>query len=173
MTIRDPSNLGYLTWLKKLVAVPEGTRTYHQMLAELHNKEFVWLIPNDDNRLQDGLELRAEYFGSSNGDTSEEGASALEVLIGLSRRLAFVADGDERQWAWRLICNLEFDKFVDPLKSGRKLQDLDDRLEALIWRNYNSDGVGGFFPLAWPEEDQRKVELWYQMNAYIEEQIEL
>ena len=173
MTTRDPFDAGYLSWLKSLIAVPVGNRTYSQMLSELHNKEFVWLIPNDDNRLADGLELRGEYFHRHNGDISEDGASVLEVLIGLSRRIAFIADGDPEVWAWRLIMNLELDKFWDPLKSAAKLQDLDNRLETLIWRTYHSDGQGGFFPLAWPEEDQRKVELWYQMNAFVEEQVEL
>jgi hypothetical protein len=29
--------------------------------------------------------------------------------------------------------------------------------------------VGGFFPLTHPNDDQRKVEIWYQMNAYLDE----
>lgn len=170
---RDPFDPRYLSWLRNQIAVPVGNRTYLQLFSELHNKEFVWLVPNDDNRLQDGLELRGEFFQVYGEDIGEEGASVLEVLIALSRRLAFTADGDPEVWAWRLIQNLELDKFWDPLKSASKLQDLDNRLEALIWRTYHSDGQGGFFPLAWPEEDQRKVELWYQMNAFIEEQVEL
>lgn len=170
---RDPFDPRYLSWLTQQIAVPVGNRTYLQLFAELHNKEFVWLIPNDDNRLADGLELRGEFFNVHGEDVGEDGASVLEVLIALSRRLAFTADGDPEVWAWRLIQNLELDKFWDPLKSASKIQDLDDRLEALIWRTYHSDGQGGFFPLAWPEEDQRKVELWYQMNAFIEEQVEL
>ena len=170
---RDPYNPKYLSWLNAQIAVPVGNRTYLQLFAELHNKEFVWLIPNDDNRIADGMELRGEFFGQYNGDMSEEGASVLEVLIGLSRRIAFIADGDPEVWAWRLIMNLELDKFWDPLKSAAKVQDLDNRLETLIWRTYHSDGQGGFFPLAWADEDQRKVELWYQMNAFVEEQVEL
>ncbi len=47
--------------------------------------------------------------------------------------------------------------------------EIDDILERLIWRQYQEDGQGGFFPLAWPEQDQREVELWYQMNAYLAE----
>jgi hypothetical protein len=38
----------------------------------------------------------------------------------------------------------------------------------LIWRTYEPDGSGGFFPLMHPS-DQRirhKVEIWTQMNAY-------
>lgn len=157
----------YLDWLQGQVATPAG-RSYGQLFRELADKEFVWLIPNDDNRLADGLELRLEFFDES----VDGGVSVLEVLIGLSRRLAFVAEGEAEFWAWRLIENLELTKCWDPL-SVRKIRDLDDKLDALIWRTYHSDGQGGFFPLAWPEEDQRKVELWYQLNAYVEEQTDM
>lgn len=141
-------------------------------MAELHQKSFVWLIPNDDNRLLDGLELRYEFFSDYQPDESEEVATVLEVLVALSRRCAFLTDEEPALWAWRLIENLELNKCWDPI-SASKLRDLDDKLETLIWRNYDSDGSGGFFPLAWPAADQRKVELWYQMNAYIEEMPEL
>lgn len=157
----------YLDWLQGQVATPTD-RSYLQLFKELAEKEFVWLIPNDDNRLADGLELRHEFYERAPG----EGVSVLEVLIGLSRRLAFVAEGEAENWAWRLIQNLEIDKCWDPI-SARKLRDLYDKLDALIWRTYHSDGQGGFFPLAWPEEDQRKVELWYQLNAYVEEQTDM
>jgi hypothetical protein len=46
---------------------------------------------------------------------------------------------------------------------------VEDILDTCIWRTYQPDGQGGFFPLAWPEEDQTKVELWYQIAAYIDE----
>jgi hypothetical protein len=46
---------------------------------------------------------------------------------------------------------------------------VEEILYALIWRTYDPDGVGGFFPLAWPKEDQTKIEIWYQMNAYAKE----
>lgn len=160
----DPN---YLDWLQGQVATPAG-RSYLQLFQALAEKEFVWLIPNDDNRLADGAELRLEYFGQYI-QTEEEGVSVLEVLIGLSRRLAFLAEGEPAMWAWRMIENLEIDKCWDPI-GARTIRDLDDKLDALIWRTYHSDGQGGFFPLAWPEEDQRKVELWYQLNAYVEEQ---
>ena len=45
-----------------------------------------------------------------------------------------------------------------------------DAMAAIIWRTYDSNGYGGLFPLRNPREDQRKVELWYQLNAYLLEQ---
>lgn len=168
--MRSAVDPDYLEWLQGQVATPTD-KSYRQLLQELAAKEFVWLIPNDDNRLEDGLELRLEYFDEYER-TEADSVSALEVLIGLSRRLAFIAEGEPEWWAWRLIENLDLVRCWDPL-SARKLRDLDDRLDALIWRTYHADGTGGFFPLAWPEADQREVELWYQMNAYVEEQFEM
>lgn len=165
---RQPHDPDYLDWLQGQVALPPDGRSYRQLLEALNDKEFVWLIPNDDNRVADGLDLRREYFHEYGEMPGEEGATVLEVIVALSRRITFLADGEAEQWAWCLIKNLEVHKFWDPL-TARKIKDLDDKLDCLIWRTYHMDGQGGFFPLAWPEEDQSKVELWYQMNSYIEE----
>ena len=59
----------------------------------------------------------------------------------------------------------------DPV-SKRKAMKIDDILENWLWRTYEYDG-SGFFPLTTTEEDQTKVEIWYQMAAYINEHKEL
>lgn len=172
----DPLAEAYLHWLVEQVK-EEGHQamTYWDLLRLLHETEFVWLIPNDDNRIMDGLELRNEFLrergelNPHNYDRDRFGpCSVLEVMIGLSRRIEFTAGGIATGWAWQLLCNLELHKFRDPMTS-RKEQRVVTILHNLVWRLYSPDGTGGFFPLAWPEEDQTKVELWYQMSAYIEE----
>jgi hypothetical protein len=52
--------------------------------------------------------------------------------------------------------------------SNRSLSVVDEILERVIGRTYRPDGRGGFFPLRYAEKDQREVELWYQLNAYVE-----
>lgn len=164
----------YFHWLESQVR-EEGhqTHTYTDLLGLMHAKEFVWLVPNDDNRIVDGSDLRREFLQEAGApdDLSPESfgpVSILEVLIGMSRRFAFVAEGDAEVWAWQFLVNLELDKMSDPL-SRSKAAKADDMLERVIWRTYNPDGSGGFFPLTRPEEDQTQVELWYQMCAYAEE----
>jgi len=156
----------YLKWLIRQIE-PDRDRDYTDLFGILHAKEFVWLIPNDDNRLEDGLDIRAEFF-NGHGKHTHLPCSVLEVILGLSRRLAFAAGGEEARWAWVLIENLELHRM-----SGRigdiRAERIGDVLERLVWRTYQPDGIGGFFPLAWPPQDQRQVELWYQMHAYIEE----
>lgn len=157
----------YLRWLGDQLIPPEGKKEYNELLGLLQSKEFVWFVPNDDNRLEDGLELRREYFHDPN-PFPEFGCTTLELIVGLSRRLAFQVGGTEQKRAWELIKNLELHKMSDPL-TRKDISQVDEVLECVIWRNYQWDGCGGFFPLAWAQEDQRQVEIWYQMMAYIRE----
>lgn len=147
-------------------------KTYWDLLRIMYDKEFIELVPNDDNRIKDGLALRVEFCHDKrirpNSLDNLGPGTFLEVLIGLSRRLAFAAGGDAPGWAWQLVVNLELHKMHDPL-SRRKAHQANDILDAVVERTYQPDGYGGFFPLAWPDEDQLQVELWYQMAAYIDE----
>jgi hypothetical protein len=54
----------------------------------------------------------------------------------------------------------------DPL-TDEDVAKIKNILDTLVWRTYQPDGRGGFFPLNHPEEDQTKVEIWYQMNKYV------
>lgn len=164
----------YLPWLASQVynkVRADNSKTYHGLFELLHDKEFVWIVPNDDNRLEDALDVRNEYFGSGRGPHLDVGISVLEVVVGLSRRMVFIAGGAAPYWAWDLLDNLGLLRYNDPV-GPIKSERIDAILEDLIWRNYEPDGRGGFFPLNDPKEDQTKVELWYQMQAYIDEMYE-
>ena len=132
--------------------------------------EYVWLIPNDDNRLMDGLELRGEFAREKGlpGGYAAAPCSVLEVMIALSRRMEFIVGGTAPGWAWQFMLNLGFEKFTDPV-SPRRMNQVADALQDLVYRNYSPDGSGGFFPLTNPDDDQTQVEIWYQMAAYIDE----
>lgn len=159
----------YLEWLERHVDAPRHPpKSYQGLLRLMHQKEFVWLIPNDDNRVADGLDLRREFFRETNLQADLGPCSVLEVLVALSRRLSFAAGGKPEGWAWQMIRNLELHKMWDPV-TRRKAIVIEEILETLIWRNYEPDGQGGFFPLAWPPADQRKIEIWYQMQSYVME----
>jgi len=155
----------YYEWLIAQIHIPNG-RSYRDLFEIMHNLEFVWTVPNDDNRVQDGMDLRAEFLDGSHHSFGLTGVSFLEVLIGLSRRVAFTAGGNADEWAWKLMKNLRLPKCSDPLNEA-KIHRVNDILDAVIWRTYERDGKGGFFPLQDPLEDQTKVEIWYQMNAYV------
>jgi hypothetical protein len=157
----------YLRWLESQLQ-DENTESYWGLVNLMFDKEFKWSVPHDDNRCADGLALRDD-FGLTERQAERFGpCSFLEVLIGLSRRLAFVAGGDAPGWAWQLLRNLELHRLSDPLTRGKQ-ERAEEVMSAVIERRYSPDGQGGFFPLAWPDEDQTQIELWYQLNAFVSE----
>ena len=74
---------------------------------------------------------------------------------------------------WTMLGNCGLAIFDDEYllaAGGRAFDELKDTLERVLEREYYPDGVGGFFPLKHPREDQRYVEIWYQANAFAIEQ---
>jgi hypothetical protein len=163
----------YLTWLYSQVGdVKERNRslTYWTLFRQMHSIEFVWMVPNDDNRVQDGRGLRDEWVTECKisvepSSLRTRGCSFLEMLIGLSRRVAFEADGHVGTWFWHLIHNLGLLGCTD--RSRYNQQEVDDRIKTVIFRTYDRNGRGGLFPMRHARKDQREVEIWYQMNAYL------
>lgn len=159
----------YFDWLISQIEFPRNFKgTYGELLVRLHETEFIWTISGDDNRVQDVQDLRREYRENFGSVRFKNYVSVLEVMIAVSRILEFVAGGQANAWAWRLIDNLRLNHYYDPLTPSKRAK-IDNILENLIWRTYKPNGTGGFFPLIFPREDQTKVEIWYQLNAYVNE----
>jgi hypothetical protein len=96
--------------------------------------------------------------------------SVLEMLIALSRWLFFETDtGEPRDWFWHMIENLGLtaDRCNDKIYDNLLREEIDSTLNRLIMRTYSPSGQGGLFPLSHERQDQRHVELWYQLNAYL------
>lgn len=170
--MNEPLDELYLTWLYSQVASPKArnpSRTYWTLLRQLYKKEFVWFVPNDDNRVEDGRYLRYEFLEahhrSHEDDWMDLSCSFLEMLIALSRRLSFQADGEPVIWFWHLIETLELANYNDNVIYP--YDEVDEILDRVIWRTYEKDGKGGLFPLKNANRDQRQVEIWYQMSAYL------
>lgn len=137
---------------------------------QLFTTEFVWLIPNDDNRWEDGRDLRYEFLVEAEiPDVHQEfmdiSCSILEMLIGLCRRLSFQTDTPVEAWFWHLLGNLGIDQCDD--NSGDISERVADVLHNLVYRLYSPNGRGGLFPLRRTDKDQTRIEIWYQMGAYI------
>ena len=169
----EPLDELYFVWLYSQVGDPEvrsSSRKYWKILRQLFTKEFVWIVPNDDNRIEDGKDLRTEFVDQSELKNVDPhwmklGCSMLELMVGLSRRLAFTCEGEPRDWFWHLAGNIGIDNYNDGARYSQER--VDDILDRVIWRTYAPDGTGGLFPLRESKEDQRFVEIWYQLSAYI------
>lgn len=173
----------YYHWLCNRIgasteATPNGA-TYFILLKDLHTKEFRHHVPNDYNRAFEGLQLR-DVFADEEGiayiDNYLYGdCTMLELIIGLALRCEDIMSGREEvipasDWFWRLIRNAGLDRFTDEeyFDYGGSAH-VDHLLEKIIERTYHRNGFGGFFPLKKHKKDQRKVELWFQMHAYLVE----
>lgn len=178
---RDDLREDYLHWLEAQLTdeYSKSTKSYWELVMLMFEKKFDWSMDMDNNRVQDGKDLRMEFARANGGSNRQQLATAdvlmgmapvsfLEVLIGLSRRMAFIAGGGAPGWAWQLLGNLELQRMSDPLSRG-KYKRAEEIMNAVMLRTYLPDGTGGFFPLAWPDGDQTQIELWYQMNSYVEE----
>jgi hypothetical protein len=164
----------YFDWLYGQVCsvrAKSPSKSYRELLHILYTTEFLWLIPNDDNRVQDGKDLRYEFLNEVETPRDHMwlrlGCSFLEFLIALSRRAAFETEQDATTWFWELLENLALNKLND--RADISHQEVDEILDRVIWRTYNPDGSGGLFPLLYFEKDQRGVEVWYQLNEYIDQ----
>lgn len=162
----------YFNWLcakVMRVEVPTPSNTYWNLLRELHNTEFVWIEMMDENRADDGLELRTEYAYQTGQSLDPVwrrlGCSVLEMLIAFSRRAEFQTGRSAKKWFWEMIDNLGLKKFNDAVADI--FSEIPNTLDQFLWRTYEPDGTGGLFPLKDTFHDQRKVEIWHQFCDYL------
>lgn len=152
----------YFEWLCCLVCATEAD---FGLLLGLYSCEFRWSIPRDENRAMDGHRLRGEVENIMNyTDLPISYCTVLEALIGIARRMdamrAEPRTDNTPRWFWEIVGNLGFDP---------DLSNFYEVIDRFLNREYNLNGDGGLFPLNQFCEDQRKVEIWYQMNAYMME----
>jgi hypothetical protein len=159
----------YFDWLCAK-AISPYISNYWDLLQMLYKIEFVWVVPRDRNRVEDGLELR-EYFLNESGwdeDSSfDEPCSVLEVLIAFSGRMSFQTGISVKDCFWMCMENLHLNDFRQVGESDIPV--IEDIIHTFVWRTYDYNGYGGLFPLDDPKEDQRKVEIWYEFCAWVEE----
>ncbi len=168
----------YFVWLCKIVGLHKRKAQYYSLMDDLFSKGFRYTLPMDENRALDGLALREIFRADNHMSKSEilEGpCNVLEVLVALAQRMNFemsdpdLDETDHTSWFfWEMIDNLGLTAYSDDMyyqNDGSFAVDV--VLNTFLDRMYEPDGTGGLFPLNHPGEDQRYVEIWYQMNAYL------
>lgn len=169
----EPLDELYFDWLYRQVADPDQDLTFWDVLRVLYKTEFVWIVPNDENRIADGRALREDFLKKerirlrrSEQNWIELGCSMFELMVGLAIRLESQADkGKAHYWFWELMDNIGLGGFNDSVEVP--VSHVEEVLEMVIQRYYKKNGYGGFFPLENPQQDQREIELWYQLSAYV------
>lgn len=166
----------YFQWLCDLVCVNEPDHSYWLLADQLQKTVFYWYVPNDENRAADGEKLREIFADETfyNDYTCLQGpVSVFEVFVALAIRmenvLADPSQGDRTvNWFWEMIENLNLAQFDDEHyveRHGNLL--VHQILQAFLERKYGRNGC--LFPLKKGYSDQRLVEIWYQMMAYLTE----
>ena len=166
----------YLDWLKNQIEYFDGP-SHNILLEHLYTLSFTPRINRDINRESDGIRLRDEYFvdGVDEESIIDTPCSFLEFLIGLARRMNYIysrIDEDRtRDCFWMMIDNLELTCFDDRYLSRApgRIRAITEAVNIVVDRTYEEDGSGGLFPLKHPRENQRNVEIWYQMQQYLNE----
>lgn len=172
--------LQYLIWRGHL----EKFRGYEELFKLLQNIEFTWLIERDENRAGDGMELRDDYnvphdivFGERDIQIyfMEHPCSVLEMLIALAIRvdeeyLGDPADPHPEDFFWEMIKNLDLDCFTNKaLQKSSKADVIQTIIRVWMDRCFAKNGLGSPFPVYNDDRDQRNLEIWDQMNSYINE----
>lgn len=164
----------YFQWLCEKVRVDEPNHSYWILANELHKIEFYSLIEKDFNRECDGIELRRDYmFDTGNWmmDTSSP-CSVLEMLVALAEKIyGMLSEGEKEEnsyiYFWEMITNLELDDVTDENYSNYGPYYIRNRVIKFLDRKYTSKGKGNIFPMKYSKRDQRKIEIWYQMQEYL------
>jgi hypothetical protein len=167
------TNLDYIEWLKTTRCDLDPHNQYCLLFRDLSALNFVSIVDFDHNRIYEALYYREAYTG----DTAlpHDTVSMLEIIRTMAIKCEEVSFDAEHtntvtEWFWQLLGNVGLDKFVDldyhDLGGGEVVRNI---LCKIILRSYDHAGVGGLFPLRYPTENQRFIDLFYQMRAYVEE----
>lgn len=163
----------YVRWLRSLVDRPGSF--YNILFQAAWETDYEYYIPYDENRADDGLRLRDRFMDETSLILSDFGpCRMLEFLVALAIRMnETLYDWDlpdqTSGWFWQLIFNSGL-VALDDTYSDDTYERILYRLDVINKRLYNEDGSGGgLFPLTYTRQDQREIEVWYQMMAYLTE----
>ena len=169
----------YVYYLYRIVQ--NGGENHRKLCVELFKNRFFITrsAPKRDvDREKDGLELRKEWSNDSLDDEFHIiPCTMLEMIIGISKRMSeqlMDEDGEDKtaQYFWEIMENLGLTCMDDDnfgWETGLAPKNIGKTCEILCKRQYNPDGTGGgMFPMpGLLGINQKKMEIWYQMQEYI------
>lgn len=168
----------YFDWLVKIVTENryDNDISYRKLLKHLYNTEFIYSIPRDSNRAEDGKDLRYRFSRTNSkwrdADLYLDGpCSVLEMMVALAIRCeeSIMADthyGDRTgQWFWVMITSLGLGAMRDDIYDEEYVENC---LIRFLNHDYEPNGKGGLFTIRGIKDDLRKVEIWYQLCWYLD-----
>lgn len=169
----------YFEWMYHKVQWWDDNISYRKLLQFLHTKKFYYLIPCDDNRYVDGINLRYLFGDMNNYDhrviaelLDDRECSVLEMMVALSNRceteIMALPDGNDRTgyWFWQMLVSLDMNRMNDIFFNKDRAEDI---INNLLERRYEPNGKGGLFTLKHPRRNLTEVEIWYQLMWFLNE----
>lgn len=170
--MRRNENL-YFNWIYGKVSDMRYDK-YSKLMSKLFSAEFFYILDEDENRYEDGVNLRRR-FEIETGESAEDldfPCSILEMMVALSMKLEeqFMYDNAKGcrigQWFWEMITNLGLENMTNDQYNDRRVSVI---LERFLNRKYNKNGKGGLFVIRTKNVDVREYEIWYQACWYLDE----
>lgn len=173
-------NTEYFEWLCSLIrdSKPMKHVSYRKLMQYLYKEEFIYVLPMDGNRYDDGINLRYRFGYEYNiedpviASCLDFPCSVLEMMVALAFRCEeHIMYNPENgfmpgRWFWLMIQNLNLTKMYDSAFD-------EELVNSIIWRflnrGYNSDGEGSLVYIPNCQYDLRSMEIWYQMMRYLTE----
>ena len=168
----------YFDWMSGLVNnnTYSDRTSFNKLLMYLHTTEFRYSIPRDRNRAEEGIALRWQFF-YEHPDLDRDAeeylrgpCSVLEMMIALAIHcedmMANEYKGDRTsQWFWGMVVSLGLGGMTDD-QFDRHF--VDYTINKFLDRDYEPNGKGGLFTIRNCDRDLREVEIWYQLNWYLD-----
>ena len=169
----------YFEWLCSKIIDDDSSVKYSKLMSCLYDTIFVPIMSMDDNRGDDGKNLRYRFGRENNIPSSvilielddKHNSSILEMMIALSIRCEETIMTDDEygdrtgEWFWNMIVSLGLGTMND-LRFDEKYVNI--VLDRFIKRQYKRNGEGGLFTINGIKKDMRKFEIWYQMCWYLD-----
>ena len=167
----------YFEWLYAMVCEHRYSKeiSFRKLLMRLHDTEFRYSIPNDQNRAENGVYLRWRFACDCGmrevPDVLDGPCSVLEMMVALAIQCEETIMDDPSfgnrlgQWFWGMIANLGLGAMTDE-RFNRNY--VDETIDRFLDREYEPDGKGGLFTVRDCHRDMRDVEIFWQLCYYLD-----
>jgi len=176
---KDPISERYFRWMTDLVCDCEYAKglSWDALFRELHQTTFTYILPMDENRAMDGIDLRyrfgyeEDYSRDELLDLDDRECSVLEMMVALALRCEeHIMDDPESgnrtgRWFFEMIDNLGLSDMDDEHFHRDRVRFV---IQRFLDRKYEPNGKGGLFSLeSGNHRDMRHIDIWYQMMWYL------
>lgn len=177
MNRNDGIKNAYFEWIYDLVCGERYPKeiSYRKLLMRLHEIPFISILPRDENRVKDGIDLRYRFAyvhaGIENAEDYLDGpCSVLEMMVALAIRCEEEMEDPKKgdrtaQWFWGMVTSLGLGSMMN---SRYDRSYVDAIVMRFLNREYSPDGRGGLFTIKNCKRDLRDVGIWYQMSWYFD-----